>query len=147
MELRKEKHIKEFIEEVDRQWQLNLNEQEFLDSAFNLILQGDAVKVANIVNLYYEENYEELLKLIPNMDVEYYAMRHLDLVEDEDCEDEKTLEDFDDDEIIEEYFDRVDGKYKNNSIITDLNVEEMNNLFLSFTPQKQLEIIELLKTL
>lgn len=148
MEFRKEKNIEQFIEEIDKDWKLTLNEEEFLDSVFNLILEGETEKVANIVNLYYSGEYEELLELIPNSDIEYYAHRNLDLIEESDCdcEEQKTLGDFDDDEIKEEYFDRFEG-YRNSDIVTDLNVEEMNNLFLSFTPQKQIEIIELLKTL
>jgi hypothetical protein len=148
MTIRKEKHIEGFIEQVDRQWKLSINEEDFLDSVFNLILQGETNKVANIVNLYYEGNYEELLELIPNSDIEYYAQKSLGLIDDWDCDckEQKTLEDSDDDEIKEEYFDRF-KEYRNGNIVSDLNFDEMSNLFLSLTPQKQLEIIESLKTL
>lgn len=141
--LERKKNIGQFIEEIDKDWKLTLNEEEFLDSVFNLILQGESEKVADIVYLYCSSNYDELLELIPDSDIEYYAQRNLGLIEDVDCdcEEQRTLGDFDDDDIKEEYFDRFEV-YKKSNIIRD-----MNSLFLSLTPQKQIQAIELLKTI
>jgi len=120
-----------------------LNEEEFLDSVLNLLLSRESKKVAEVVNLYYSEEWEELLEMIPKYYIKNYAEYHYDMIEKRGCE-EKTIEDFNDNEIKKEYFDRFDvvGSL---DIISDMHLEEMTDLFLSFSPQKQQDIINLLK--
>lgn len=145
---RREKQLEEFKDFINKDWQLSLNENEFLDSVLNVLLLHETKKAVEIIDFFYSEEWDNLLDLIPERQIRYYVERSLNMIDEDecDCEDQKTLEDFDDDEIKEEYFDRFE-EYRKGDIVTDLNVEEMNNLFLSLTPQKQFQAIELLKTL
>lgn len=140
---RKEKQLQEFKELINRDWQLSLDEEGFLDSVFSLLLSRETKKAAEIINLFYSEEWESLLDMIPDYYISNYASFNLNMIEEGDCE-VKSLEDFDDDEIKEEYFDRFDVAGSLN-IISDMHLEEMTELFLSFSPQKQQYIINLLK--
>ena len=140
---RKEKQLQEFKELINRDWQLSLDEDEFLDSVLNLLLSRETKKAAEIINLFYSEEWESLLDMIPDYYISNYASFNLNMIEEGDCE-VKSLEDFDDDEIKEEYFDRFDIVHSGD-IVTDMNLEEMSELFLSFSPQKQQDIINFLK--
>ena len=140
---RKEKQLQEFKELINRDWQLSLDEDEFLDSVLSLLLSRETKKAAEIVNFFYSEEWENLLDMIPDYYISNYASFNLNMIEEGDCE-VKSLEDFDDDEIKEEYFDRFDIVHSGD-IVTDMNLEEMSELFLSFSPQKQQDIINFLK--
>ena len=143
---RKEKQLQEFKELINRDWQLSLDEDEFLDSVLNLLLSRETKKAAEIVNFFYAEQWEDLLELIPENPIKNYAEFHYDMIDegDCDCDEEKTLEDFDDWDIKEEYSERF-GTKEALDIITEMNLSEMTDLFLSFSPQKQLEIVKLLQ--
>ena len=140
---RREKQLQEFKELINRDWQLSLEEDEFLDSVLNLLLSRETKKAAEIVNFFYSEEWENLLDMIPDYYISNYASFNLNMIEEGDCE-VKSLEDFDDDEIKEEYFDRFDIVHSGD-IVTDMNLEDMSELFLSFSPQKQQDIINFLK--
>ena len=140
---RREKQLQEFKELINRDWQLSLDEDEFLDSVLSLLLSRETKKAAEIVNFFYSEEWENLLDMIPDYYISNYASFNLNMIEKGDCE-VKSLEDFDDDEIKEEYFDRFDIVHSGD-IVTDMNLEEMSELFLSFSPQKQQDIINFLK--
>ena len=140
---RTNKKLQEFKELINRDWQLSLDEEEFLDSVFSLLLSRETKKAAEIINLFYSEEWESLLDMIPDYYISNYASFNLNMIEKGDCE-VKSLEDFDDDEIKEEYFDRFDIVHSGD-IVTDMNLEEMSELFLSFSPQKQQDIINFLK--
>ena len=140
---RKEKQLQEFKELINRDWQLSLDEDEFLDSVLNLLLSRETKKAAEIINLFYSEEWESLLDMIPDYYISNYASFNLNMIEEGDCE-VKSLEDFDDDEIKEEYSERF-GTKEALDIITEMHLKEMTDLFLSFSPQKQIETINLLK--
>ena len=140
---RTNKQLEDFKELINRDWQLSLDEDEFLDSVLNLLLSCETKKAAEIVNFFYSEEWESLLDMIPDYYISNYASFNLNMIEEGDCE-VKSLEDFDDDEIKEEYFDRFDFVHSGD-IVTDMNLEEMSELFLSFSPQKQQDIINFLK--
>lgn len=148
---RTEKQLEEFKELINRDWQLDLNEEEFLDSVLNLIQSHETKKAAEIVNFFYAEEWDNLLKLIPDRQIRYYAERDLNMIDEDecDCEEQLTLGDFDNEELIAEVYDRGYTTFyqhtSNSNIVQDMNLSEMNELFLSFSPQKQLEIIKLLK--
>ena len=148
---RREKQLQEFKELINRDWQLSLDEDEFLDSVLNLLLSRETKKAAEIVNFFYSEEWENLLELIPDRQIRYYAADNLEMIDegDCDCDEEKTLEDFDNEELIAEIYDRGYTTFyqhtSKSNIITDMNLSEMNELFLSLLPQKQLEIIKLLQ--
>ena len=143
---RTNKKVEEFKELINRDWQLTLDEDEFLDSVLNLLLSRETKKAAEIVNFFYAEQWEDLLELIPENPIKNYAEFHYDMIDegDCDCDEEKTLEDFDDWDIKEEYSERF-GTKEALDIITEMNLSEMTDLFLSFSPQKQLEIVKLLQ--
>jgi len=143
---RREKQLQEFKELINRDWQLSLDEDEFLDSVLNLLLSRETRKAAEIVNFFYAEQWEDLLELIPENPIKNYAEFHYDMIDegDCDCDEEKTLEDFDDWDIKEEYSERF-GTKEALDIITEMHLKEMTDLFLSFSPQKQIETINLLK--
>ena len=143
---RKEKQLQEFKELINRDWQLSLDEDEFLDSVLNLLLSRETKKAAEIVNFFYSEEWESLLDMIPDREIEDYAADNLEMLDegDCDCDEEKTLEDFDDWDIKEEYSERF-GTKEALDIVTEMHLKEMNELFLSLLPQKQLEIIKLLQ--
>ena len=148
---RKEKQLQEFKELINRDWQLSLDEDEFLDSVLNLLLSRETKKAAEIINLFYSEEWESLLDMIPDRQIRYYAERDLNMIDEDDCdcEEQLTLEDFDNEELIAEIYDRGYTTFyqhtSKSNIITDMNLSEMNELFLSLLPQKQLEIIKLLQ--
>ena len=143
---RREKQLQEFKELINRDWQLSLDEDEFLDSVLNLLLSRETKKAAEIVNFFYAEQWEDLLELIPENPIKNYAEFHYDMIDEGDCncDEEKTLEDFDDWDIKEEYSERF-GTKEALDIITEMHLKEMTDLFLSFSPQKQSEIIKLLQ--
>lgn len=142
---RREKQLQEFKELINKDWQLSLEEDEFLDSVLNLLLSRETKKASEIVNFFYSEEWENLLELIPEYPIKNYAEFHYDMIDEGDCDEEKTLEDFDDNELLEECSYRGLSKIESADIVTEINLEEMTDLFLSFSPQKQLEIIKLLQ--
>jgi len=146
MTLRKEKQIEEFKQLINREWKLTIEEMDFTDSVLNLLLSRETKKAAEIVNLFYSEEWANLLELIPNYYIQDYAESKLSMIDegDCDCDEEKTLEDFDDWDIKEEYSERF-GTKEALDIVTEMHLEEMTDLFLSLLPQKQLEIIKLLQ--
>ena len=118
---RTNKKLQEFKELINRDWQLSLDEEGFLDSVLNLLLSRETDKLSSIVNFFYSEEWESLLDMIPDREIEDYASFNLNMIEEGDCE-VKSLEDFDDDEIKEEYFDRFDIVHSSD-IVTDMNLE------------------------
>ena len=141
---RKEKQLQEFKELINRDWQLSLDEDEFLDSVLNLLLSRETKKAAEIVNFFYSEEWESLLELIPEYPIKNYAEFHYDMVEEDDIIEKKLCE-FDDEEVLEECDERGLSKIESADIVTEMNLSEMTDLFLSFSPQKQLEIVKLLQ--
>ena len=141
---RKEKELQKFKELINKEWKLSIAEEDFLDTILNLILTQDSKKASEFLESYLSKEWEEVLEMIPNYYVENYASYNLDTIDESDYGEEKTLEDFDDEEIKEEYFDRFDIVHYGD-IVTDMNLEEMSELFLSFSPQKQQDIINFLK--
>ena len=106
---RTNKKLEDFKELIDREWQLNLNEDEFLDSVFSLLLSRETKKAAEIINLFYSEEWESLLDMIPDREIEDYAEEELGMI---NSDEGKTLDDFSEREFVEllkdEYFDFID---------------------------------------
>jgi hypothetical protein len=50
MVIRKEKDVEKLLEAVDKIWQLNLTEEELLETVFNLILVGKTKETADVLN-------------------------------------------------------------------------------------------------
>lgn len=106
---RREKQLQEFKELINRDWQLSLDEEGFLDSVFSLLLSRETKKAAEIINLFYSEEWESLLDMIPDREIEDYAEEELGMI---NSDEGKTLDDFSEREIVEhlkdEYFDFID---------------------------------------
>lgn len=145
---RTQKQLKDFKELINKDWQLNIQETDFLDTILNLILERNTEKVEKIVDNYLDEDWDEILEIIPDSDIQWYAEEELRMVK-EDYIQEKTVSDFDNDELLEELNDRGYAATYNygtgSNIVTDLNFAEMSELFLSFSAQKQQDIINFLK--
>ena len=141
---RTNKKLQEFKELINRDWQLSLDEMEFLDSVLNLLLSRETKKAAEIVNFFYAEQWEDLLELIPEYPIKNYAEFHYDMVEEDDIIEKKLCE-FDDEELLEECDERGLSKIESADIVTEMNLSEMTDLFLSFSPQKQADTINLLR--
>lgn len=141
---RREKQLQEFKELINRDWQLSLDEDEFLDSVLNLLLSRETKKAAEIVNFFYAEQWEDLLELIPENPIKNYAEFHYDMIDEDDIIEKKLCE-FDDEELLEECDERGLSKIESVDIVTEMNLSEMTDLFLSFSPQKQNDVIKLLK--
>ena len=145
MTIRKEKQLLGFKELINREWQLSIDEDELLENILEIFRTRDLKKQEQLSYIPFDD-VKELLKTLDDYDIQRYAETHLDMVDDDDCDcdEEKTIEDFDDNEIKEEYFYRFDvaGSL---DIISDMHLEEMTELFLSFSPQKQQDILNYLK--
>lgn len=141
---RKEKELQKFKELINKEWKLSIAEEDFLDTILNLILTQDSKKASEFLESYLSEEWEEVLEMIPNYYVKNYASYNLDMIESSDCE-EKSLEDYDDEEIKEEFYGRDLGRFGTFDIVTDMQFREMSDLFLSFSPQKQNEVINTLR--
>lgn len=141
---REQKQLDKFKTLITKDWKLSLAEEDFLDTILNLLLAQDSKKTSDVLENYLSEEWEEVLESIPNYYIKEYSLDYLDMIEESDCDEEKSLEDFDDDEIKEEYFDRFDVIHSND-IVTDMHFDEMSELFLSFSPQKQQNIINIMK--
>lgn len=140
---REQKQLEKFKTLITKEWKLSIQEEDFLDTILNLLSAQNSKKTSDVLESYLSEEWEEVLEAIPNYHIENYASDYLDMIESGDCED-KSLEDYDDEEIKEEYLDRFNIVHAGD-IVSDMNLEEMSELFLSFSPQKQNEVINLLK--
>lgn len=143
---REQKQLEKFKTLITKEWKLSLGEEDFLDTILNLLLTQNSKKTSDFLESYLSEEWEEVLEVIPNYYIQDYSEDILNMIDegDCDCDEEKTLEDFDNDEIKEEYFDRFDI-VRAGDIVSDMNFEEMSELFLSFSPQKQNEVINTLR--
>jgi len=148
MVIRKEKDVEKLLKAVDKIWQLNLNEDELLETVFNLILAGKTKEIVDVLNFYTSEEWENLLKEIPKKEVEYYAQRFLNLLSEddiEDCEKCKGLKDYSDDDIMDEFYGRELERFGNfrEDIVTQMQIKELVSNFLSADFEKRKKMLEL----
>jgi hypothetical protein len=148
MTQRKEKDIIDFMIEINRVWQLSINEKSFLEGILELILKPSKTTF-NLVESALDEDYPMLLTYIPNHYIEDYATDYLDMIDEDDCK--SDLGDFSDRKVLEEcqkrgYTDLIDNEpYYDNvdeSLLSDvkevfdrLNVferQELRDLVLNF---------------
>lgn len=132
---RKQKQLNDFLEEIDRVWQLSLNEKELLEDTLDILFKQD-------------NNYSNLLSTIPENKVRKFASGWLDMIEQDDCDDceEFDIDSVSDYDLIEEFRYRgLNITIKEKDIVTEAQLEEMNELFLSFPAHKRENIINDLK--
>ena len=87
MVIRKEKDVEKLLKVVDRIWQLNLTEDELLETVFNLILAGKTKETVDVLNFYTSEEWENLLHRIPEIEIKDFAEAYLDMIEEDDISD------------------------------------------------------------
>ena len=127
---RTEIELERFIDEIDNTWKLSVVEVELLESILDAIRTESYGEIKKIIGFWENSDYEELLDMIPNYTKENWASYN-GFIDESDCPAQKTLEDFDDDEIEQEYFDRFDRGHNRVDIVTNSQFGEMSNLFLS----------------
>jgi len=133
----------DLIDEVKKGLKLSVVEESIFDSFINLFLVGDLKELQRIdaMNIVIREHdYHELLDLIPEQEIKDYAEDYLDMI---DKDDQNTIEDFTDGEILAEIEERGLTLFTENiSITEELEMEEWNNLFYSLSSAQKEELIQ-----
>jgi hypothetical protein len=145
MENRTNKQVTDIIDYILEKWDLSVNEEELLDSVLLLFSAQKIEEMKKIEHIVNDET-EDLLKLLDSYDIQRFVERHFDMVA--ECEECKSLEDYDDDDLLDECANRDINWEENRSrldIITQSDLEEMTELFLNLSPQKRSEIIKQLQ--
>ena len=138
---RKEIELERFISEIDHIWKLSVTETELLEGVLNIIKIGeDITDLAEFIDYFVEKDYSEILDFVPSSYKEDWAEWN-GYTDEDDCK-EKTLEDFEDDEIEQEYFDRFDKTNYRRDIVTDIQYNEMSDLFLSLSFTEREKILK-----
>ena len=130
---RTETQLEIFLSEINRDWKLSVIEEKALSSILNLFLAGDLHTVSQVWHCATGDT-ENLLKEIGSSDVTRFAERHLGMVHEDycdDCEECGELSDYDDKEIIAEFYGRELERFGVNDIITESNLAELTDNFLS----------------
>ena len=154
---RKKIELDIFKKEINKLWKLSLRENEILDSVLNLFLTGENNKIKQIEHLLNDET-EELLTTLKDREVINYVTDNWEFIAPDD---ESGLEDALDDlnfnwidkvdydemiDYLEENGYSVDEDSKEvYNIVTNMQLEEMTELFLSADNSKREEIINKLK--
>ena len=155
---RKQVELDRFKEEIDRVWKLSIVEQDVLCSFLNLFLAGKNTEIKKVEHLLNDET-EELLKLLNDREVLDYA---IDLGGFIASDDESGLVDalvdlkydfsekLDLDEhieIVEDHgYNVTELRVKHQAdIVTQSQLEELTDLFLSADLNKRQEIINSFK--
>jgi len=143
---RKQIELDRFKEEIDREWKLSIVEQEVLDSFLNLFLAEKNTEIKKVEHLLNDET-EELLELLNDKEIMNYAEFNLGMIEEDDVEECKDLEDYSDRELSDEFFNRELGKFTHGrfDITSQSQLEEMTELFLEADLNKRQEIINSFK--
>ncbi len=83
MVLRKQNEIDNFIEFIDKEWSLSVNEETVLESVFNLFLAGKINEIKKVEHLLNDET-EELLELLNDSEVIDYVTENWDFIASDD---------------------------------------------------------------
>ena len=127
---RKEIELERFVDEIDHTWKLSPIETELLEDVLNIIKRGEDIsELPEFIEYFVAKDYSEILDFIPSSYKEDWAEWN-GYKDEDDCPEEKTLDDFDDDEIEQEYFDR-NNVGQRVDIVTNSQFGEMSDLFLS----------------
>ena len=155
---RKQIELDRFKEDINRVWKLSIVEQDVLCSFLNLFLAGKNTEIKKVEHLLNDET-EELLKLLNDREVLDYA---IDLGGFIASDDERGLVDALDDlkydfsekldldehiEIVEDHgYNVTELRVRHQAdIITQSQLEELTDLFLSADLNKRQEIINSFK--
>ena len=147
MEQRTNKQVTDIIDYIkDNYWNLSIVEEDVLDS-FLILFSAQNIKEIKKVEHLLNDETEELLKSLDKGDIKEYVKDYLNMVDEDDIEDCKDLDEYDDYEIIGEFYRRDLDRFGNSryDIVTQSDLEEMTELFLNLSQQKRSEIINNLK--
>lgn len=102
MEQRKPKQVTDIIDYIkDNFWNLSIQEEAILDSFLILFSAQKTTEIKKIEHLLNDET-EELLKLLNDREVIDYAEDCLGMIDEDDVEDCKDLNEYDDDALLDE---------------------------------------------
>jgi len=140
MENRKYKINGEDIREViSKEWNLSIVENDALDTFIEALKDGnlDDLKISTAS---IEQDWDYVLSRIPDSDIEWYAENNLDMYSGK-----VTIEDFDNDEILDEVKDRGLIDFEATNLKDDTDREELNKLFFSKTWAEREQILKQLR--
>lgn len=128
------------------EWNLSVAEASTHSKFLDVLQRGDLKTLSQVEDLI-DEDYQKLLDTIPYQDIEEYAEKELGLVQEDDCPDEKTIDEFDDHEIRTEFWlrDLQTIEDSGTNLKDDIDREELNKLFFSKTWAEREEILKLLR--
>lgn len=154
MKSRTNRHIENILDVVSENFDLSIVEEEVLDSILILLKDGDIKKLKQVEHLLNEE-FDELLETIPDSVIGRYCERELDMVTrkymnevlDADYKiDLENMTSYELSEIAENNgYELV--KKETTSIVEDMQMEEMKELFLNLSCAEKEELINKLKRL
>ncbi len=152
MKSRNNKHIENILDAVSENFDLSIVEEEVLDSFLNVLKDGDIKKLKQVEHLLNEE-FDNLLETIPDDIVKDYCERELDMVtrkymnEVLDADYKIDLENMTSYELfkIAENNGYELVKKEKTSIVEDVQMEEMKELFLNLSCAEKEEIINKLR--
>jgi len=133
---RKENQLQDFLELINKEWNLSLNEQSVLEYTLTWIKERDISKLFDFV----ENNYENILDRIPNYKIEEYARSEMDMVDEYDC---KDISEYSDDAILDEVFERrLDVEsYCEHDIVLQLQLEQLQEKFINLNLEEREKLL------
>lgn len=127
---RKEIEVERFIDHIKETWDLTILEQTLLDNVLTEVQKRQSTRLGMMAESFVECEWDNVLDLIPENNKNWWAQSNGYVTEDDcDCE-EEALENFSDEEIREEYFDRFKD-IRRLDIVTRSQLEELTSKFLS----------------
>lgn len=102
MEQRKPKQVTDIIDYIkDNFWNLSIQEEAILDSFLILFSAQKTTEIKKIEHLLNDET-EELLLLLNDSEIKDYAEDYLGMIDEDDAENCKDLNEYDDDDLLDE---------------------------------------------
>jgi len=111
-------------ETITKAWNLSITEKDALDSFIEVLKAGDLGKL-KLVTSVLKEDWDYVLDRIPDSEIESYAEHDLDM------ETSKTIDDFEDSELLEEVRNRGLDTEETTNLKDDTDREELLELFFS----------------
>ena len=125
---RTEKQLEDFKEEISKEWQLSLTEVEFLENALNILKERSVNnRLNNILGAVDYQNWEKVLQLIPQAEIEVYAANTFfknSLP--------TSIEEFSDSEIVIEALERgLSVNVSKLDVVTESQLKDLTSKFLA----------------
>lgn len=152
MKARNNKHIENILDAILENFDLSVNEEDIIESFLILLKDGDIKKLKQVEHLLNEE-FDELLETIPDDIVEDYCERELGMVTHKYMNDvlnedyDFSLENLD----VYEHCQLLESKgyevikKETTSIVEDMQMEEMKELFLNLSCAEKEDLLNKLR--